>query len=200
MKYLETLRREPDGSFPLLPWHQMRLAETWEENFPASQVPVLAEILDHSAGQGITRCRVIYDDQNIEVQYIPYQHIPLHSLMVAEAEIDYRRKYADRSQLEKIHTMRADADDVLIVQQGLVTDITVANIIFYTGKEWLTPANCLLKGTRRMALLAEKVIRPETILAKDIKNFTGWKPINAMRPFAEEPLRPITSIKNLAGV
>lgn len=200
MKYLETLRREPDGTFRLLPWHQLRLTETWKENFPGKSVPVLKDLLDTTPGQGITRCRVIYDDHDIEVQYIPYNHLRLQSLKMAESEIDYRRKYADRSHLEKIHALREDADDVLIVKDGLVTDITVANIIFYTGAEWLTPEHCLLKGTRRMALLAEKVIRPERISAKDVVQFKGWKPINAMRPFEEEEIRPITSIKNLAAV
>ena len=62
-------------------------------------------------------------------------------------------------------------DDILIVKQGFITDTSYSNVLFYNGKEWLTPTHPLLKGTQRASLLDQEIIRVAEIRLEDLHHF-----------------------------
>jgi len=136
---------------------------------------------------GLFKCRIIYSKQIEKIEFIPYQLPNITSLkIVIDNEIDYSHKYLNRNQLEKYYWQKGNCDDILIVKNGLVTDTSFANILFYNGIEWLTPANPLLKGTQRQFLLETEQITTAEIRPSDLKYFKKARLVNAMIRFEDE--------------
>ena len=134
------------------------------------------------ARSGIYKCRVIYDDKSIKVEFLPYTIRPVRSLrLIIDENICYPYKYIARDKISRLFGMRGDCDDILIIKGGFVTDTSYANIIFTdpTG-EWVTPTTYLLPGTRRASLLKAGLISEVPVTASDIKEYTHVKLINAM--------------------
>ena len=133
-----------------------------------------------------TRCRVVYAQNVLKVEYFPYQMRNVQSLkLVVCDEADYRYKSTDRSLLNRLFAERGEADDVLVVRNGLLTDTTIANIALFDGEVWYTPAHPLLKGTRRQTLLEDHLIEERDIKAEDIYHYHRIRLFNAMIPFGK---------------
>jgi 4-amino-4-deoxychorismate lyase len=130
---------------------------------------------------GIVRCRV---DYGIKIEAITFKHYTMKPLkkiqVVVNEEIRYPFKFSDRSALESLLLERNNADEIILVQNGLITDTSFSNLIFYNGLNWITPSNPLLNGTCRNRLINEEKIMERKISLEDIKSFMGFKIINAM--------------------
>ena len=75
---------------------------------------------------------------------------------------------------------RKDADEILIVKNGLITDASYANIIFKKENRWFTPNTYLLNGVMRQALLNNKSIEVADINQINFREYESCKLINAM--------------------
>jgi len=131
--------------------------------------------------EGLFRCRIIYEESIEKIEYLAYQQKKIQSFKLVHSNINYALKYEDRSELNLL--MSEDADEIIIIQNNLITDTSIANLCFYDGKEWLTPKTPLLKGTTRQRLLDEKRIKEADIQVSDIKNYEKIALINAMIDF-----------------
>jgi 4-amino-4-deoxychorismate lyase len=143
---------------------------------------------------GLYKCRIVYARtvQTVEFQrYVPKRIRTLR--LVHNDTIQYEHKYFDRSCFEKL-LRDANADDILIVQNGFVTDVSFANIVFYDGRKWVTPSHPLLQGTKRKILLENGTIREEEITTKDLARFTHASLINALLDLHESPVIPMANI------
>lgn len=80
-------------------------------------------------------------------------------------------------------TQKNDADDILIVRHGLITDTSFSNILLLDGMQWVTPAEPLLAGTCRARLLQQQRIIAKTIHLEDLSKYSHFMLINAMRDF-----------------
>ena len=132
---------------------------------------------------GEYRCRVLYKDSIEKVEYIPYQQQPIHSFKLIHSQIDYSLKFEDRSALNLLLQDKENADEIIIIKNGLITDTSIANLAFYNGEKWLTPRTPLLKGTTRQRLLDEGKIVCADIHYKDVNNFSKIAVMNAMTDF-----------------
>ncbi|MDO5075495.1 MAG: aminotransferase class IV [Bacteroidales bacterium] len=187
--YLETICIE-QGAALRLPFHQLRIDGTLAACGGPDQLPSLYALLaEHALGQYFTRtrCRVVYDHEGFhEISFSPYIPQALHSLRLLEAnQLDYARKYADRSALEACYAQRGSCDDVLLVKDGWLTDTTKANIALYDGEHWYTPARPLLQGTHRADLLARGYLREANIAPHDLPRFSRLRLFNAMLHWGE---------------
>jgi 4-amino-4-deoxychorismate lyase len=141
----------------------------------------------------ITRCRVIYAISVDSVEFLTYVPANIKTLKVVDAgTLVYDFKYLDRSRLTALIDKKA-ADDILIIRNGCVTDVSFANIVFTDGEGWVTPDTPLLHGTMRESLLRKGVIRMDRITIDDLSLFTHFKLINAMLGF-DAPLLPVSNI------
>lgn len=132
----------------------------------------------------IYKCRIVYSESIEKIEFLPYSFPKINSLnLVEDNTISYAHKYLDRSNLEKLFTLRQGCDDVLIVKNGLITDTSFCNILFFNGKKWLTPERPLLKGTQRQFLLDNEIIETASITPYDLRNFEKARLINAMIGF-----------------
>lgn len=184
-RYIETIRIEK-GRLRNIAYHDRRMNEVRREVWGVDRSVSLETYIDASPYEERTRCRVTYGRDVESVEFFPYQIRPVHSLqLVRGGQIEYRRKRADRSELNALFACRGEADDVLIVRGGLLTDTSIANIALGDGTDWYTPASPLLEGTQRACLLDAGMIRPLDIHADDLSRFQKIRLFNAMIDFGE---------------
>ncbi|MFR9542955.1 MAG: aminotransferase class IV [Rikenellaceae bacterium] len=141
---------------------------------------------------GIYKLRISYNDHSVgEIAISEYTPKAIKSLKIVECNsIDYSLKRNDRSEIDLLQSKRGNADDVLIVKNGMITDTSFCNIIFYDGHNWFTPNTPLLRGTCRERLLALNIIAEQEISINDIKSYKSFMLINAMLDF--NPIRAIS--------
>ena len=195
---LETIKCQ-DGQAYHLQYHQARMD---------ASLHTLGFLNTHILEQLITppdnhlyRCRVVYDAKTITVDYIPYTKRTQSTLQLVQAHsLDYALKYANRKELDALFTQKKDADDILIIKNGLVTDTSIANIAFFDGTQWLTPKEPLLHGTTRARLLDEKKIIEAAIEPSDLVNYTEFALMNAMIGFNKIKNGIISPIKGAHNV
>lgn len=134
-----------------------------------------------------TRCRIVYDREILQVDYIPYRLRPVASLRLVEvsSDADYHLKYADRSVLNAWFERRDGADDILAVRDGLITDTSIANIALWDGVQWHTPRHPLLRGTHRQFLIDSGAMVEREIKADELSWYAKVRLFNAMIHFGE---------------
>ena len=99
---------------------------------------------------------------------------------VYDDAITYDFKSTDRDAINRLYEMKGDADEIIIVKNGMVTDTSYSNIVFSKDGVLYTPSTFLLNGTRRHSLLENNTIKEIDIKVEDINNFDSLMIINAM--------------------
>jgi 4-amino-4-deoxychorismate lyase len=90
----------------------------------------------------------------------------------------------NRDTLNRLVERKGQADEILIIKNGLITDTSIANVAFLDKDDhWITPATPLLKGTTRERLLSENRIVEAEIKLADLPKFTQMAMLNAMVGF-----------------
>lgn len=167
-------------------WHQERFLRSYVTYYGQKPKYSLADPLEipEYATRGTFKLRVSYGEKGQKFELDRYEIKEIKSLqLIEDNEIEYNLKYTDRSHLKQLWNQKGVCDDVLIVKNGLITDTSFCNIVFYDGEKWLTPDQPLLEGTARARLLDEGRIIEAAIGVNDIKDFSHFKLINAMRDF-----------------
>jgi 4-amino-4-deoxychorismate lyase len=183
---LESIRLE-NGHLPLLDYHQARVDRSrallgWRQ--PLLLEPLLRE--QPLPQQGLHKLRVTYGRELVQVDCLPYVRRPVRSLRLLPAEgLDYALKWADRRALEHCFSLRGACDDVLLLQDGRLTDTSYANVALFDGQQWWTPGQPLLQGVRREFLLAGGVLQPAELRVADLAAFRCLRVFNAMIDLAE---------------
>jgi len=175
-----------DGQFQNLFYHEQRMNRALKMLCGVQEHFDLEEFLHQiqKPEQGLYKCRIEYDDLSRQLEFVSYQPKIIKSLRIVEHDrISYEFKFKDRKLINRLYELRKDADDILIVKKGYVTDSSYANIVFRRGKRWFTPWSALLKGTMRTKLLERNLIYEEEIRVEDISSFESFKLINAMLEF-----------------
>jgi 4-amino-4-deoxychorismate lyase len=105
--------------------------------------------------------------------------------LAIESDLNYNYKFQERTALQSLLKKAESAgfDDALIVKNGLITDTTIANIAFFDGTRWLTPALPLLQGTARARLLRSGLITPKQIAPEELEQFSHFALMNALSGF-----------------
>ncbi len=179
-RFLETIRLD-NGRLEKLDYHNARIKQTLSVFYPGRKLLLSQELAAASPQKGLYKCRVIYDTEIRKVEFVRYSLPKIKSLRVVAAdELNYSFKFLDREGLNGLFRQREDADDVLLVKQGLITDTSFCNVLFFNGRTWLTPAYPLLKGTQRQFLLEKGLIHTADIRPQDLHYFTKIRLVNAM--------------------
>lgn len=180
-QFFESIR-VVNGRIMNLFWHQERVDRTCEE-FGIGPVDLFlhTRIYDFQA-KGIVKLRVSYGEEGLTITWSPYNIAPINTIQIVEDNtIEYSFKSEDRTGLQTIIDQKGGADDVIIVKDEHVCDSSYGNVIFYDGKEWVTPTHYLLNGTMRQRLLSRGIIKEVPIQVNDVFNYESLKIINAMR-------------------
>jgi len=175
----ETIKIE-DGQIYNIAWHNKRCNTARKELFNQSNLVDLKSFIT-APKQGLFRCRIVYAQDILSVDYFPYSPKSIHSFKVVKSQLDYSYKYDDREELNKL--LHPKYDEIIIEKDGLLTDTSIANIAFYDGKEWLTPKKPLLQGTTREKLLHKNFLKVKNIKSSEIIHFSHFALMNAMIGF-----------------
>ena len=140
-------------------------------------------------GSGKFKWRFVYGPEGISEETItPYEQRRIGKLKLVDADdLKYDWKYLDRSYIDRHFADRGEAEDILLVKNGYLTDTSYANILLWDGSAWYTPDTPLLKGTQRAYLLDQGIVIESPVLVKEIFEYKKLKMVNAMLPFGEAP-------------
>lgn len=170
-----------------LSYHEARLNKTRRELWGCVDEWDLAGLLKipDQMDDSMHKCRLAYSKSIDNIRWEPYSRRTIRKIQkVYDDEIDYQYKYDNREALNKLFAQRRDADEILIIQKGLVTDSNFCNVAFFDGSHWLTPSTPLLPGTQRALLLDQSIITSAEICESDIPAFQKIRLFNAMVDWA----------------
>ena len=194
--FLETIRVQ-DGHARHVADHIDRMRRTaLHFGFTAPALPAdLDALVPHDLRTGIVRCRIVYDHTLREITFTPYRRRRLERLIAVDAgTMDYAFKYADRSPLARPQIPLTEADELLFVRGGYVTDTSYTNLILRRGDELVTPDTFLLDGTCRRRLLRTAQVRTAQVRLSDLSAYDELLLVNAMMPLDEALRLPASSV------
>jgi 4-amino-4-deoxychorismate lyase len=183
---VESIKVERRAAFNL-DLHSARMNTSRQQLFGLHDEIDLREALKipEDLSSGLFKCRVVYAERIQSIEYLPYVPQVIASLeLVEDTMIEYKHKFVDRLRIDLLKS-KSKADDIVIVQDGRLTDASHANVVLFDGKNWKTPAHPLLLGTKRQVLLREGRITEEDILTRDVRLFKKVALINALRDLDE---------------
>ena len=178
-------------------YHHRRFNNSRQECFGLSDEISLVDLIKVPADmqQGIYRCRMVYGPSDINMEFVPYHFRDIRSLKLVNAgDVNYRLKYADRSRLTELFELRGSCDDIIMVQDGCLTDSYAANLVFFDGQRWYTPDTPLLAGTQRARLLDTGEITETRITTSNFRDFSKVGLINAFCDLGNMPVISICDI------
>lgn len=178
---LETIHCK-DGLVANLSYHQARCTKSRQILFGVEDILDLSSAII-APKQGLYRCRILYDKIIRSIEYIPYEAKVIRKLCIVPSNIEYSLKYANRTDLDKLKNLCSHSDDILIEQNGYLTDTTIANIAFYDGEIWHTPKYPLLYGTMRQKLIDEGILKEKNIKKSHLLGYKKVALMNAMIGF-----------------
>lgn len=184
-QFIETIQIL-DGKIQRLEYHQKRM-DTTRHHFFEKTLPIdLKQHIQPLSIPGEIKCRIVYSNNLIDISYSPYAIRNIQSLrLIFNDDIVYPFKNTDRNKLIELSEQKGDFDEILIVRNGLLTDTSYTNIALYDGKNWITPANPLLKGTQRDSLIDQEVLHEQDIHVEDLHQYQQLCLINAMIDFGK---------------
>jgi 4-amino-4-deoxychorismate lyase len=185
------------GKILNLSYHNIRFNKTRFELFDIKKEIDLRQIINLKVlkSHDTYLCRVTYDAEIKKVEFESYTPKKINTVKLIHANnIIYNYKFKDRAAFKSLKK-EADADAILIVKNGEITDFSFANVVFFTpNNEVFTPLNPLLEGTKRNKLMAENIIKERVIKVSDLHLFNRFKPINAMLNFETTPFIAVENI------
>ncbi len=164
-------------------YHQRRLDFVFESYFKQESRFRLQMLINIPAkfAKGLVKLRFLYGVDLYRIEFSKYKPRRIQTLKIIENDsIRYSFKLTDRSLLDDLFKQKKQNDDILIIQNQCITDTSIANIVFDTGSEWVTPDTPLLKGTCRAKLLDDGIIKERRIELKDFESFKRFALINAL--------------------
>jgi len=186
-RFIETIRYQ-NGVLHHMEYHNERFNRTRKEFCKCHKYKKIEDIIEIPSGLSSTvyKCRLIYGRLIEKTEFLPYRIKEITQLkLVYNDTIDYSWKFKDRQAIDELMKQRGECDDIIIVKNGHLTDASYANLAFYDGDQWYTPASPLLKGIMRTMLLDKGLLREADIRPEDIKRYSKIRLINSMMDLDE---------------
>lgn len=183
--FLETIRLEQGQLLHGLD-HQQRMHLTLQRFGSSVYIDLPQVFAAHAlpADTAVYKARLLYDlAGHTHITIEPYQWRAVQTVQLVPLPlVDYSVKYADR---EWINTLlrQAGTDDILFHDRGEIRDTSYANVAFFNGKNWYTPAVPLLPGTHRARLIREHRLIERVIHVQELHTFEEMRWVNAMMPW-----------------
>lgn len=171
-----------------LDYHKERIARSLELNYKSlAQIDfdsIVKEI--KKIDTGLHKLRLIYNDSFLKYELHPYQIKSIRTLqLISSNSVGYSHKFLDRTHLDKLYKLKRNADDILIVKNGMITDTYYCNVALLKDEKWMTPKVPLLKGTKRQQLIDDAQISEKLIYMDDLLQYDRIRLFNALIEFGD---------------
>lgn len=199
MLFTEVIKLK-DGVLYNLEYHKARVAGTLAA-FGMSQIDFagIEDAVPANCTNGLYKCRVVYSNKIEKIEITPYIFRKIETVeLVADNNIEYSFKYACRDHLNALKAT-SSCDEIIIVKNGFITDSSYTNLVLKHGKEFFTPKECLLPGTKRRSLIDTGVIKLRSIRACELSAYDSIHFINAMIDLEDNISCSISSISTSLG-
>lgn len=193
---LETIQIH-NGEIIAIDYHNKRFNEARKALWGIEDFCDLASVIHipDECQEGIFRCRVVYAQTIESVGFSPYLFKDIKQVKAVEAPpIDYAFKWLDRQIFSDLLAANPAVDELIILQNGWVSDCTIACLAFFDGNQWFVPATPLLKGTKRQQLLDKGLITEKAIHFDDLQHYSHVCFINTFRDLSLSQSIPTTRI------
>lgn len=177
-----------NGAIQNRSYHENRFLKSYKAYYNKTPSFGIFDFVEFSALKPAIKytLKISYNEKESDWVISEYLNKLPHRLQVViDNQISYHIKFSDRKKLNELHAKRDNADDVLILKKGLVTDTSYANILFKKGSLIVTPKKPLLKGTCRARIIKEFSIKQKDIQLHQVHYFTHFQLINAMNDYDE---------------
>jgi len=176
-KYIETIKCTNKVAHHIA-YHEKRIARTIGKS-------ISIQTLINPPSRELLKCRFIYtEDEIISITYDKYEiKKPKRFKLVFDDDIIFDKKTLARDDINRLALTKADADEIIIIKDTLITDTAIANIAIYLDNQWLTPKNPLLYGTTLDRYLDKGVLQKADITVDMLKNSEKIALLNAMVDF-----------------
>jgi 4-amino-4-deoxychorismate lyase len=177
MRYFETIKCEDFEIFHLN-YHKKRVMNTIGLN-------INLEEYIYPPTKDLLKCKVVYDQSGVlEVSFDKYtkKDIKIFKLVYND-KIIYDKKNINRFEINNLLLKKEKSDEIIIIQNNLVTDTSIANIAIFFNDEWITPNQPLLQGITKNRLIEKGKLKPKDITVKMLKKCTKIATLNAMVDF-----------------
>ena len=182
MKVFETIKCIEKNVLNL-DYHNERFNRTRKELFGCSDILDIGNYIKIPSKK-LLKCKLVYADEIIDIDFAPYMKKEIKSLkLMSDDNIDYKYKYSNRDSINELYEQKGDFDDIIIVQNGFITDTSIANIAVFLDDKWLTPDKPLLEGTCRQRYIESGLLKTADITVAMLKNAKKIAILNAMRDF-----------------
>lgn len=195
-QFIETIKIQ-NGIPQNLEYHQQRMVNTIKNFYSVKNFPNISETLRDIEfdSNKLFKCRILYTSQIDKVDFNEYNKKEIRSIKIIACDyINYDYKFSDRTLLNQLLT-EARTDEIIIIKNGLVTDSSYSNLVFQKSNHLYTPANPLLKGTKRQQLIDKKIICEKIITEAEVETFEYFYLINSMLDLDDTNKFPISIIK-----
>lgn len=181
-----------------LSYHEARLNKTRKSLFGFTDSWNLEELIsipDHIT-DAYYKCRLAYSETINNVKWEHYNFRTITKIQrLYDDTIDYSYKYDDRTLLNNLYEKRGEAEEILIIKNGMVTDTLYCNVAFLKDGQWFTPDSPLLPGTQRAFLLDSGIIHEAQISENDIADYSHVRLFNAMVNWENSTVLEINAIQ-----
>lgn len=178
-----------NGKVYNIDYHQKRFEKSQHELFGIKSSMILKNIINIPLPyqHGLVKCRVVYgqDIDTITYAHYQYRNIQKLKLVISSEPIDYQHKWVKRPQLDTLYSQRSEADEIIIVSEGRITDAFYYNLIFEKQNELFTPKHPILFGTQRAKLLSQGKIIETDIKVDQLSNYQFVHLVNALTPMGK---------------
>jgi 4-amino-4-deoxychorismate lyase len=140
--------------------------------------------------EGLVKCRILYNQSVQDISFEAYSIRMINKLCIIENNtIQYPYKFTERPELDQLYHRRKEADEIIIVKNGLITDAYYYNIVLSRDGDLFTPASPLLEGTRRAALLKHGKLKKANIHITELYSYNTIYLVNALSPLGSIKIR-----------
>lgn len=184
-----------NGEIQQLHYHQARMDQAFLAYFNQSPRFNLVNLIQvpNEFKQGLVRCRIDYNAEDFEIHFYPYTPRKIEGFKcVYTKNLDYQFKYTDRAIFSQL---KQDEREILIINNGKVSDCSIGNLLFLKSGKWFSPADYLLKGTQLSYLCDQQSIILKSISVDELFSYEKIMMINALNPFDESRAIAINQIE-----
>jgi 4-amino-4-deoxychorismate lyase len=179
-----------------MPWHQARFDSSrralFGHNVPAIKIKNCIELDKCTCHE--MKCRIIYKESIESIEYLPYKRSQIQSAKLIFTEgLEYGHKFLERNALDTLYKNRGVCDEIIIINNGFVSDAYYYNLAFEKNDFLYTPQHHLLEGTKMKSLVSEGKLAVVALRADEIQDFDYVHFINALNPLGLQKI----STKNI---